>query len=379
VELQELTPVLTAPGPFVTVHLASESDVEQAADRYDLVWKNVLRELGDRGVDAQTLAAVADAKGRHDEGASRLVVASTADREVKLAVSLPTPPRQPVVDVAPLPHLLPLVSEIAARVPHVLLVADRTGADLSAYYDSDTVAGEVTVTGRTTKDRSPAQGSWKHIYHEFPAEQGWMTRLAKDVAEGVSDLAQQIDAELVIGAGDVRALSAVQEHLATELQPTWRVVEGGRGQDGSDDLIRQRVQDVLAQHLAVKNLDLLEEYAQERGQLKRACDGVEDVVAALRKAQVQTLLVTTQAPADGTLWFGPEPAAIATTAAELTDLGVTEPAQGPLVDVLVRAAVGTGADVQIAPHQLDDAPRGGVGALLRYSDSDTAINSVAAG
>ena len=31
-----LSDVLAAPGPFVTVHVGAESAVEQAADRYDL-------------------------------------------------------------------------------------------------------------------------------------------------------------------------------------------------------------------------------------------------------------------------------------------------------------------------------------------------------
>ena len=92
-------------------------------------------------------------------------------------------------------------------------------------------------------------------------------------------------------------------------------------------------------------------------------------VAALRKAQVQTLLVTTAADQQAVLWFGPEPSQIAVTAAELIDLGVAEPKQGPAVDVLLRAAVGTAADVELVPHQLDTAPRGGVGAVLRYADS----------
>jgi hypothetical protein len=277
-----------------------------------------------------------------------------------------------VVDVAPLPHLLPLIEDVSMRVPYVLVVADRTGADVSAFYDAEHVADEVTVLGRRTHERGPARGSWKHIYHEFPAEQVWMNRIAHDIVEGVTQLARDVSAELVIGAGDVRVLSAISDELPTDLKPRWCTVEGGRGQDGSDRLIEQRVRDTLSRHVVTKSLDLLEDYAQERGQVKRACEGVADVVAALRKAQVQTLLVTTAAPDDATLWFGPDATAVAETATELRDLGVTEPEQGPLVDVLIRAAVATGADVQLVPHQLDTAPNGGVGALLRYADGDNA-------
>ena len=39
-----------------------------------------------------------------------------------------------------------------------------------------------------------------------------------------------------------------------------------------------------------------------------------------------------------------------------------------MIDVLIRAALGTGAQVQLVPHELATAPRGGVGATLRYAD-----------
>jgi hypothetical protein len=98
-------------------------------------------------------------------------------------------------------------------------------------------------------------------------------------------------------------------------------------------------------------------------------------VAALRKAQVQTLLITTAADQDATLFFGPEPSQLAMTASELADLGVDAPQAGPAVDVLLRAAVGTGADVEVVPHEMEQSPRGGVGAVLRYADSDPATST----
>jgi hypothetical protein len=372
VELHDLVSVLTAAGPFVTVHVGSESDLEQAADKYELEWKNILAELGGKGVDDRTLQAIADAKGTHDAGASRLVVASTSDADVKVAVSLPMPPRRPVVDVAALPHLLPLIEDVTTRVSYVLVVADRTGAELSAFYDTETVGAEVTVRGKRTIERGPARGSWKHIYHEFPAEQVWMNRIAHDIVDGIARLAHDISAELIIAAGDVRVLSAIQDELPPDLKGRWATVEGGRGHDGSDQRIRQQVRDTVSRHLVDKSLAMLEDYAQERGQLRRACEGVSDVVAALRKAQVRTLLVTTQAPQEATLWFGSEPATIGETAAELRDLGERAPMEGPLVDVLIWSALATGANVQVVPHQLDEAPNGGVGAILRYSDDDNA-------
>ena len=90
--LRELSDVLAAPGPFVTVHVGAESAVEQAADRYDLAWKAVLQRLEQEGVPAPVREAIAGAQGAHDEGEGRLVVASLPEARVLLAEPVSTRP-----------------------------------------------------------------------------------------------------------------------------------------------------------------------------------------------------------------------------------------------------------------------------------------------
>jgi hypothetical protein len=368
VDLHDLTTVLSAEGPFVTVLVDSESDVEQAADKYELQWRNIVRELDDKGVDAATRDAIVAARGEHWEGEGRLVVATAGAATVHLAVPLHRAPRAgATVDVAPLPHLLPLVDEVSTRVAHVVVMADRTGADVSAYYDAETVAAEVTVKGQAPDIRKVPVGGWSHLRYQHRAENGWAAN-AREIVTAVTQLASDVDAELLLLVGDERELGYVREKLPTELKPKVVELAGGRNADGSQALVRQRVADALALHVAHETLDLLGDYAQERGQGKRAVDGLPDVVQALRKAQVETLLITTDTP-HGTLWFGPEPTDIATTDRELTELGVTDPKEGPLVDVLLRAAVGTGADVQLVPGEMPQSPDMGLGAVLRYADS----------
>ena len=366
-DLHDLNDVLTAEGPFVTVHVESESSVEQAHDKYELLWKNVLRELEDKGVPAPTRTAVGDARGQHWEGASRLVVATPADTTVRLAVSLGTRPRRPVVDVAPLPHLLPLVEDVTTRVPHVVVLADHTGADVTAYYDADHVAKEVTVKGSAPDIRRVNVGGWAHLHILHRAVNGWDAN-AKEIVDAVVELAESVGAQLIVATGEERQLVHVQRHLPAALKDRYLEVPGGRGQDGSEALVRQRVAAAVTRHVALQTLDLLEQYAQERGQRRRAADGLDDVVAALRKAQVETLLVTTDLGADAPLLFGPDPTQLGTTREELAALGVDNPTEGPVLDVLLRAALGTAAGVQVVPPELPTAPRGGVGAVLRYAD-----------
>ena len=66
-----------------------------------------------------------------------------------------------------------------------------------------------------------------------------------------------------------------------------------------------------------------------------------------------------------TAWFGREAIPVAERATDLTDLGVPDAQNGPLVDVAVRAALGTGAGIRMIPGA--GGPTGGIGAILRWS------------
>jgi hypothetical protein len=373
VELSDLLPVLSAQGPFVTVHVGAESAVEQAADRYELAWKSLLGQLEEADVPEPVRTALYQARGAHDDGNARLVVADLATGAVLLSEPVSTRPTTDEVSVAPLPRLLPLLTDLTARVPHVVVLADRTGADVAAYFDVDRTAREVTVKGRTLHLKKVQVGGWAHHRYQHRSENAWKEN-GEDIADTVVQLAGQVGAELVIAIGDEREVTMVEKALPQQWQGKYLALPGGRGQDGSEELVQQRVRDALALHVATETLTLLGQFAQERGQAKRACDGVEDVVQALRKAQVQTLLLTTELTGGGggTLFYGPDPAVLGTTAEEVASLGVDDPKQAPAVDVLVRAAIGTAADVQIVPHEPKEAPNGGVGAVLRYADDDNA-------
>src|SRR3954451_23343231 len=360
-QLSELAPLLTTDGPFVTVHVPSESDVEQAADRYALQWKDIVRDVDDRGVDERTRVAIEQARGEHADGAARFVVASAAKGTVELALSLDAPPRTPVVDVAPLPHLLPLVDALTSQVPYVVAVADREGAEVwssagtTEELDHEGTIERPTTRGQARRDQRSTNNSWRGT--------------EQDAASTVERMAREAGAELLLFAGETKTVAGVKAMLPTHLQDKAGDVPGTRHADGSGPVLHQAVSDAVARHSAMKLMDLLEDYAQERGQAKRACDGVAEVVAALRKAQVQTLILTTGVGQHGTLFFGPEPGQLGVTAEEVRDLGAEQVSQGPLVDVLLRAAIATGADVRLVPGELETAPQWGVGALLRYDDS----------
>lgn len=369
-KLRDLSPVLAAPGPFVTVLVGAQSDVEQAADRYDAAWKALLQRLEQQGVAGPVREALSGARGDHADGDARLVVASVPDAQVVLSEPVSTAPAADSISVDALPDLLPLLDELTTRVPHVVVLADRHGAEVSARYETDAVANEVTVKGRELHTRKVAGGGWSHRRYLHRVEEQWEAN-AKDIAMVVTALADQIDAQVVVGAGDVREIGMVRDALPERLRARWTEVEGTRGGDGSEDLVQRRVADAIARQVSAGTLELMGDYAQERGQRRRACDGLPDVVEALRKAQVQTLILTTDADTHSTLWFGDDPIQLGTSRADVEALGATTAAEGPLVAVLLRTALATGADVQLVPHQSEQAPQSGLGALLRYTDDST--------
>jgi hypothetical protein len=93
------------------------------------------------------------------------------------------------------------------------------------------------------------------------------------------------------------------------------------------------------------------------------------VVEALRKAQVEVLLVSDRL-ADEEVLVGPGPLDLALAEAALTAAGADEVHRAPADRALLRAAAGSGAEVVLLPPAAlpDDTP---VAALLRYSDAAT--------
>ena len=82
-------------------------------------------------------------------------------------------------------------------------------------------------------------------------------------------------------------------------------------------------------------------------------------------AQAEVLLIRDDVDDQRVAWFGPEPTHVALQAGDLDGLGADQRLSARLPDVLIRAAVGTGAGVWMLPDQHGVAD--GVAALLRWS------------
>lgn len=380
--LSALTGLFDQPGPFVTVYLETESAVEDAATRLETRWKDVVRDLQEQGVDETTIDALTAARGGHELGGTRVLIA--AGGAVQYARSLPEGTDTTLVRVGPLPYLLPLVDWAQTRVPYLVVLTDRQGADVLAYTDGGDPAESVSADSDRHPVHKTGAGALAAQHHQLKVEENWKAN-AKDAAETVRKVAQDVDAQVIVVGGDVHAIELLREHLPQPLSGRVVTITGGRHQDGSDEHVADEVLEALAGRLRDQIADALGDFAKYRDRATEiaqshpgtdgveyalnAANGVPDVVAALQKAQVGTLLLASDLEETNPLFFGPAPTMLSTKASKLEQMGVSDPQQGSLVDVLLRAAIGTDAEVLMVPAGTPDSPDGGVGALLRYSDN----------
>jgi peptide subunit release factor 1 (eRF1) len=365
VNVEEIAQLYRQDGPFVSVYLDSRSDVVGADDRLSQRWKPLRRELADSGATEADLEAIDGvvAEG-HRDGDTLAVFA--AGGEVRMTQRLPDPPRHDTGKVAALPYLAPLLDWHQSLVPHVIVLADREGADLVAVGGAD-VIGEIQVSGDTEHIHRSAAGGWSQRRFQQRNENTWESN-AGEVAEAVAKMAAAIDARLVVGAGDVRAVQFLQDALTPEVAGIFRLLDSGqRAADGSVDDIAEDVVKVVATFVAEGTVARLRTFREEQGQGDRAADGPARTLEALARAQVEALLVHDDPSDERTAWFGPEAVHVAGQRQTLLDMGVREPREGRLVDVAIRAALGTGAEVRIVPGAGSNGPTDGLGAILRHT------------
>jgi hypothetical protein len=357
----DLAELLMADGPVATVYLTTEAGVENATIRSESRWRNLRRTLAAAGADERVLAAVDPLVGEAHRVGECLAAIAGIDG-VRLRAHLPYPPARDVGRWEPLPSVVPLLEWRQSALPYVVVMTDRRGADIVAVGDG--TARRDRAGGAEDPIHKAAAGGWSQRRFQQRAENTWAEN-AGDVAEHTRNLAERVEARLVIVAGDTRAVSLLQEALPLELRELVVRVEGGRARDGSTAEIAGEVVRALDTVVARDTVDLLRKFREERGQHDRMTDGVDDTVVALTRSQVEVLLVHDDPADEREAWFGSEPYQVALSLEGVRALGSEQSTRARLADVLVRAALGTGASVRVVPGA--GGPRDGVGAILRWT------------
>jgi hypothetical protein len=362
IEAPDLAQLVRGAGPFLSLYLNTEREVENAGPLSQQRWKTARRDLEGQGV-ADALLEEIDriVPDAHLEG-DCLAVIGGAEHILHVEHGPAVSPKDEAT-WGPIPRLLPIIRWRQSEPPYAVVLIDRTGADLFGIRRGSPGL-HAEVEGEHDELRKVGPGGWSQRRYQQRAEDSWEQN-AEQVAARVERLVGQVQPVFVAVAGDVRAVALLRESLPKGVDELVHVIEGERPWEGKGDPIPEEVHGLVSRHVRERTEALLSRFEQERGQHDKAVEGVEATARALERAQVAALLIVDDLGDDRTLWFGPDPALLAPSDRELKELGVDSPEERPAADVLVRAALGTGAGIRIPddPTMLDE----GVGALLRWT------------
>lgn len=367
-ELSFLRPVYTRPGPWASLYLDASRNTEDAHPALDVRWRGLREQLAGDGAPTATLTALDDLVRRHEpQPGDYGLAAFAADGEVVLAEFLPAPPVRDLARYGPLPHVMPLVAQRSEQVAWVRVLADRTGADIDAISAGGVPRRAVVEGGHSYPIRRVKPGAWSQSNFQREAMTTWR-RNTGDMAAATAELADQVGAEVVVIAGDPQARTMIAAQLPQRWQDRMVQTDAGSRAAGADPTALDDVTvQVIAETAAARAASALDRF----GMQQRVGAGLEAVVGALQRAQVDTMLIVDDPSSTSELWIGPEPTEIAVRAEELTELRVGEPQRVRADDALLRALVGTDATVTLL--DANEAPElaDGVGAVLRYVDAAT--------
>src|SRR5215212_2237024 len=367
-----LEPVFSSPGPYATVCADVTHITENADTELDLRVRAVAEKLTGQGAPEVVVEAVRGRLLQAEEGGDvatlrgrALVVA--ADGSVVLDQPLVDAPRREVAEYSPAPDLMPILRQLPGRVPHIVVIADRVGADISVASLVGRPEIEDEVEGDSFQIRKFQGGGWAHHRYQHNSENKWVHN-ADNVAERIASMVRRLSPRFVLVAGDIRARQILTDR-ASDLWSDLIVSmdEGGRADGAARGPVDQRMNELVAEHEAREDAEAIEQISAAAAH-GLSVTGKEAVVEALRKGQVERLVLADD-PGEDTLLVGNGPAELGVDQKDMDALGV----HGEIVPAdraLLAAAVASAADVVVVPPSAlpDEAP---VAAVLRYTDAST--------
>jgi hypothetical protein len=371
-DLSFLEPVFSASGPYATVCADVTHTTENADTELDLRVRALAGQLTEQGAPEAVVEAVRGRLLEGNEGGSAgtlkgraLVVA--ADGSVVLDSALVGAPLREVAEWSPQPNLMPVLRQLPGRVPHIVAVVDRVGADITFMGASGEVEEEDTVDGDGFQIRKVQVGGWAHHRYQHNAENKWVHN-ADGVAASIASMARRFSPRFVLVAGDVRARQILTDRASGEWADLIVTMdEGGRAAGADREPVERRMAELVAEHEARECAEVLEQ-VQAAAAHGLSVTGRDAVVEALRKSQVETLVLVDEA-GDDTLLVGRSPLELGVNQQDMDALGV----HGEVVPAdraLLAAAAASSAGAVIVPSSAMPGD-GAVAAVLRYTDAST--------
>ncbi|MFD5462166.1 Vms1/Ankzf1 family peptidyl-tRNA hydrolase [Kitasatospora sp. NPDC127059] len=364
-DTQVLRALLAAPGPILSVYFDLDPRPEMGLDAEER-WQGLCRGLAGQGARADELDALTR-RFLSSQPGSGVLAAFAAGGEVVHSAVLPGCEQRDLGLRAPLPHLLPLLAWRQDHPAHVVAVVDRTGADLRLYPDGATEGARRSIAGPDDEIERNQPGGMSQMRYQHRAEDSWEHNAVK-VAEALGTALAEVDAHVLMLAGDVRARQYLTKHLPARVRRDVciRPVSGSRSPDGAWPHRMAQVETETCRAGREETAALLRRLDDERSPRGHTVEGVYATMRALADGALRTLLITDTLAGRRTAWFGPGPTHIADQPASVP------PDRGPMVradlaDTAVRSALLSGVDVRVLPPGAPGAPAQGIGGLTRYT------------
>jgi hypothetical protein len=348
---------------YVSVYLDTSPATELAPTKVALRWRAAREELAAAGADTLTLDAVQQhLTGRTQAGPGLAVFGCGG--AVRLSSTLTLPPPREISRYARLPHVMPLLAQRPRHVAHVRVGADREGGQVMAFSASGT-SEQARVDGESWPVHKVSTGGWSELRLQRSVEDTWGDN-AKRLADAAVMAAERVSAEFIVVGGDVKERRTVLDLLATPLRESAVVVEREAAPDAP--AFTAAAQAEAARRGAAESRARIDEFRSRmsRGDIagRRAAEGLEATLAALRDGLASDVLVADNPSADAMAWTGPGMPDVASDKEQLLQRGVTGVVPDRADAALARAVAGTDAGLFFIPEDADPL-RDGIGALLR--------------
>lgn len=365
-DLTFLQPLYDRPAPVASLFINASRDSEDAEHAIRLRWDQARAALLDKGASEETVAAMDGVVGRTEgvPGPHGQVVYAAGDKVV-FDSTVARPPQDFQVSVGDLPDPLPYMAAEHRHVPHVLVVVDSIGADVTTEY-ADGRTEFRRVEGEDKPVHKVREGGYHHNQMQRAVDEqvGQNTDL---VAEAVAKAADASRAEIIALAGEIQVRGVLAESLPERLRDRVEDLESGARAAGAEN---SPLDEELAEKLDARSAEHVREAVDALGRGRAdgtAAEGMNTVLRALQRGQVDTLLWNDDLPgADRDVFIGELGEQVALTAQELRDMGVSEPRSEPARAAIPRALATTGAGLELVPAA-EVKLEGGIGAVLRFA------------
>lgn len=353
--MDALKELFSRQGPFASVAMDVSLDQEDGARALELRTREVTDRLSQQGAPSRVVDAVRrvlEEPVQRPAPRSRFVVAT--EEGVLLDQVRAEPTAQPEAVWSALPDITRMLALQQEVTSLVLVSVDHTGGSVTTY---DSGELEVTDSEEVEGDEDFVQkvrgGGMAHRRYQATSEEVWREN-ARDVAALALEKVRAGE-RLVVVAGSPESRGEVVEALASSPAEVVTLDRAGLNADGGEESLHLALRAVVERHLEERREDLKASLEQALGQGRGATAELHDVLAALVKGQVETLVVDRAAMAQETVVAANHP-------------GLALPGDLPLrADLaLVAAALRTDARVVEPPHGFVHP----VAALLRWDDRE---------